>query len=32
MIDIRMLDEISRKYDVGVYLFFEEDACTYPFA
>ncbi len=24
MLDIRMLDEISRKYDVGVYLFFEE--------
>lgn len=25
MLDIRMLDEISRKYDVEVYLFFEED-------
>jgi hypothetical protein len=24
MLDIRMLDEISRKYDVHVYLFFEE--------
>lgn len=24
MLDIRMLDEISRKYDVEVYLFFEE--------
>jgi len=25
MLDIRLLDEISRKYDVEVYLFFEED-------
>jgi len=25
MLDIRMLDEISRRYDVEVYLFFEED-------
>jgi len=25
MLDIRLLDEISREYDVEVYLFFEED-------
>jgi hypothetical protein len=25
MLDIRLLDEISRKYDVEVYLFFEEE-------
>jgi len=25
MLDIRMLDEIQRRYDVEVYLFFEED-------
>jgi hypothetical protein len=25
MLDIRLLDEISRRYDIDVYLFFEED-------